>query len=278
MSVLTTGMVPRMHDLTGTAGANHDQRVGDASALIAADPSRALAAFETLVAASVMTTNVTADKVLAFDDASEILDARRIAIAAEGGDTGRGLSRFAKGSWAPRREAFEDLWTDGRSAVYGAVNIGGPGAGFGDFCLVIESPDVGATGVAVFPGDSAQRYTDPASDVDEGAVLDEATAWDDRAALAVVERADDVQSRPSSEWPTVLCSPDRYLETVRLGALPLSAIASVRLASDERSELRSLRSLVVRGQTVSPTDRRRAAAYAALYRWRRSLGVAIETV
>jgi hypothetical protein len=98
-----------------------------------------------------------------FDKAQTILDRRELFIAEAGGDRALGLAVFAAQHWSPRREAFEDLWEGGRQFVYCAPNPGTLGAQkYGDYCLVIDSGTLRDADTAVFPVDTAGRYTDVA--------------------------------------------------------------------------------------------------------------------
>ena len=138
---------------------------------MAADPSDRLATFQQFVETSSFSTNVSADKVLAFDQAHDVLDTRRFHVQKAGGDAAVGLADFAteQRDLLVRREAFEDLWHGGRQIVYGAVNAGGMGTEgrFGPFCLTSKHPDTPVPdALAVFPEDSAHRYTTEAGEVD----------------------------------------------------------------------------------------------------------------
>lgn len=79
-----------MLDLGATATANNAERRQSADALISADPTGVLAQFRDFVAASVLSSNVTADKVVGWDAAGQVLDTRSWCIAHAGGDVLRG--------------------------------------------------------------------------------------------------------------------------------------------------------------------------------------------
>ncbi|MGI8683770.1 MAG: hypothetical protein ACR2MO_01480, partial [Acidimicrobiales bacterium] len=169
------------HDMTATAKANRSAIRAAADASVAADSSGRLAAFRRLVTSSSFTTNVSAHKVTTFGRVGELLDARQYDVEQAGGDRTAGLDAFAvrQGAWLARREAFEDLWHHGRRLVYGAVNAGGMGTEglFGPFCLGSADPTTPVPdALAVFPGDSAQRYTTDAADCDGEQARREATS------------------------------------------------------------------------------------------------------
>jgi hypothetical protein len=223
-------------------------------------------------------TNVTADKVLAYDAVDEVLDTRRVYIAQAGGDVAAGLKEFASRPWAARRGAFEAVWADGERFVYGAVNGGGMGTeSYGSFCLVADPTTVAPPILAVFPGDSAQRYTNAAGDVDQTQMLDEVTAWDDRADLSTIERHLEVDSR-TDQWPVLLCSADRYIETVLAPGPATDQVDEVRLRSEYVVELDELQAQALASDDLTAVERSQVAAYDVIQSWRRNFGTAIEEV
>ena len=130
----------------------------------------------------------------------------------------------------------------------------------------------------MFPGDSAQRYTTASGGVDEPAAIAEATAWPDRADLAVAERGAEVAGAPEAVWPEVVCRPDRYFEVVRAGSLPPSSLTEVRLRSDFRDRLDDLQARVLAGDSLDPVEQNEVAAYDVVHGWRRVHGTGISDV
>jgi len=272
-----------MLGLSATAAANSATRQAAAAALIAADPTGALTRFHDVVADSVFSSNVSADKVVGWDDAGEVLDTRSWSIAQSGGDVAVGLAAFAlqQGRWLVRRQAFEDLWEHGRRFLYGALNAGGMGTEgrYGPFCVVIPDPEAHRPlALAVFPGDSAQRYTTEAGSVDAGAAQNEATTWADRAVLAVVHRSAEAHVVDAGRWFEVLCRADHYLEVVVVCQLPITAVAEVRMRQSLADRIRALRARSLNGVGLAPTESNEVRAYNAMRRWRRRHGTSIEMV
>ena len=270
-------------DLTATAAGNAAIRRTAAEAVFAADATGRIADFRRFVDASSFSTNVSADKVLVYEDAAEVLDTRRFHVHEAGGDEVAGLARFASAqdSLLARREPFEDLWTHGRRLVYGAVNADGMGTEgrFGPFCLVVDDPEAPAPdALAVFPGDSAQRYTTTSGVVDAPAAMAEATAWSERADLALVERGAEAAGAPETAWPEIVCRPDRYLEAVRAGRLPPSSVTEVRLRSAFRDRLDELQARVLAGDALDPVEQNGVAAYGVVHGWRRAHGTGVRGI
>ena len=216
---------------------------------------------------------------LTFDEAREVLDARAVEVHRAGGDMAAGLAAFAarqlKGR---RREAFEALWIDGERFIYGALNAGGLGTRgrFGHFCLVLSAPSTRGRTVALFPGDSAQRYTDDMGSVDAVLAGSEISTWNDRAALAVVERGTEAMAAPADDWPEVVCRPDHYLEAVLSPPLPLADVAEVRVAKTYADRLADLQVRELAGDDLPGSERQEARAYSALQGWRSALGTRLE--
>ena len=123
-------------DLNAVAAANRDRRRAGCDAACAGDATGRLARFGELAARSSFGTNVQPDKVLAFDELGEVVDAARVGAH-------RGTPPPVDGFYA-RRRAFEDHWEHGRRFVYGAPNAGGPGAPFGPILLPVADPEVPA--------------------------------------------------------------------------------------------------------------------------------------
>lgn len=269
------------NDLSATAAANSADRRASAAPIVEADASGAVRRFADLVSASAWSSNVFADKVSVFNAAGELLDARRYHVAVAGDETA-GLAAFAAGqrAWLARRQAFEDLWDSGRRLVYGAVNAGGMGVEeFGHFCLVVADPTaVDPDALAVFPADSAQRYTTAGGDVDASAASAEATAWADRVDLAVVECGRDVLAMEEGMWPAAVCRAARYLEAPLAGTLPTALVAEVRMQAETRERLEDLEAVEIAGEALAPVQRNEVAAFEALLGWERAGGTRIVVV
>lgn len=269
-------------DLSATAAGQSADRRAAAAAMVAADATGAIGRFADLVTTSGWSSNVSADKVSVFDAAGEVLDTRRYHVAVAGDETA-GLASFAtaqQGGLA-RRQAFEDVWEHGRRLVYGAVNAGGMGTEgrYGPFCLVVADPAAsGPDALAVFPGDSAQRYTTASGGLDSGAALAEATAWADRADLAVVERGAEALATAEGSWSEVVCRVDHYLEAPRAGTLATSLVAEVRMRPETRARLEELRTGEVAGEALEPSQRGEVRAFQALLGWERAGGTRIVMV
>ncbi|MDX6681560.1 MAG: hypothetical protein QOG94_1599 [Solirubrobacteraceae bacterium] len=266
------------------AGALNGSRVrATADGVVAADPTGSIEAFRALATASAFSTNVSADKIDAFDAHGTILDARAIRTHHAGGDKAAGSMAFEaqQGSWLVRRQAFEALWRDGSRFVYGAVNAGGMGAElprFGHFCLVVSEPAAQAREIGVFPANSAERYCSPAGDVDRDLARREATSWRDRGHLVTIERATNVPATLRHAWPWLICNPTRYVEAVVTPGPPLAAVDAVRVGEAYLERLADLTLAGSEAALDSATEQRELNAIETVRRWRADHDIAIEAV
>jgi len=265
-----------MHDLAVTARGNSARWVGAADAAGLADKSGVVNAFRVAAATLLVGSNVSADKIVAFDTYDRVLDARSLAIHRAGGDTVNGLAEFNSRSWTPRREAFEDLWIDGRVAVYGALTPGSGGltAGFGPFQLVMAEPADGEQ-AALFPGDSAQRYTDDTAVVNEALALSEATEWGVRSEMVTTERGTQAMAAPPAQWDALMQNADDYFEVVFLESIPLERVTAVNVKKSLAVSMRSARARAAKGDAMIATDSQLAGVAEVLARWRRTLGITL---
>lgn len=267
-------------DLTKTADANSSARQATAGEKLAADLSGRLTRFREFVAESAFGTNVRLDKLPAFERARAIVDARSYFILLSAGDVAAGLALFAasQGGYLRGRQGFEDLWENGRRFIYGAVNGGGSGVeGFGPVCLVLADVQSGSVdALGVFPEDTVKRYVDANGDINHELACAEATAWEDRAELGVLERSEEASATTAADWPGLLCSADDYLEIVITGPLSLEAVIEVRLPAALRVRLDELRAKSVLEVPITDVELAEVHAYDVLHAWRRRHGAAIE--
>ncbi len=155
------------------------------------------------------------------------------------------------------------------------MGVEGP---FGPFCLVIGNSGSDVACEGVFPGDSVQRYTDETGAADATAATADATAWSDRAHLVVLHRAGEARGRPEEEWADIICRRDDYFETTVAEPLPLTTIAEVRVRTDLRGRLRTLRARSLAGEDLNGAEHNELRAYEAISRWRRAGSVQLVEV
>ena len=210
-------------------------------------------------------TNATAEKILAFDEISEITHTRGLCIHWAGGDVRTGLADYKvrQERWYRRRTAFEKLWKRGRSLLYGAVNSGNLGVyEHGGFCLVVEDPTrLPKAERAVFPGNSAQRYATWAGKLRTAKAVKEATAWKDRAELAIVKLGSSIATTHPVGWPELICRGGDYIEVAQIGDIPISAVTEVRV---EAANWKRLMDGVARKRRKLPLDDGTAAEVKAV--------------
>ncbi|WP_373203203.1 hypothetical protein [Mycobacterium marinum] len=213
-------------------------------------------------------TNVDAEKVLCYDEARAILHRRALFIAQAGGDTAAGLAAFEAQHWSPRRQAFEDLWQDGRRFVYFAPNPGTLGAlKYGDYCLIADPATLEQADTAVFPSDTAQTYTNEMAIVDGTLAYQEVGGWPARSEVALVHHGDRALSLSPAERAELVCGADTYMEVVTVGPLRLEQVAILRVNSDLWEEHDDLWWQWKDNLLTDPGDLAKAKAYGALLGW-----------
>lgn len=268
-------------------GASHELDLRRrATTAISADPTGRLRDFREFAGRSKWSTNVSADKVIIFNAAGELLDARQIWTARSGGDPVAGLAAFerAQGTFLGPRLEFEALWEFGEAFVYGAVNGGTAGTGqwassFGPFCMVIDDPNVpAADALGVFPADSVAAFTRPDGTLDRVAAVDNAASWTGRADVATLALNLTVPGADVAEWPTMLCSRHAYLEAPRAGRVLIAELTEVRLSTSALRRLERLQARVLVGETLDEPDRACHDAYRVMQQWRRDHGVPIVSI
>ena len=252
----------------GISNSAHHQAIAQAN--IDADSTGQLDNFRAMAHDSVPATNITAAKALAFDDLVAVVDGRTLQIHWHAGDRGAGLAAYrnAQRTFYVRRGAFEALWHGGDGFIYFSLNHDTAGTtAFGPFCIAIATSLDGHPDAAVFPADTAQRYTDSSGGINVTQVMSEVGDWTARGDIAVNELHTDVVPPPST-WPNLLCSKDRYLEIVVVGPVPLADVFELRLNRDDAKTLNRLSRQQRRGDLSDPTDIAAALAYQAIRRWR----------
>jgi hypothetical protein len=270
-------------DLTTIGESNRPLRETEADGVVTADPTGRLATFRRFVDDSHWSTNVDAEKVVQFDRAGEVLDARRLCVARCHGDAHRGLREFEfiQGPFLARRKAFEQMWENGESLIYGAVNAGGAGTGnsytgFGAFCLVLNDPSIGGRpALAVFPGDTVQLYTNGVGALHEAAACAGATSWDGRAAVALLALQATLPGCEPGDWPELVCSIHAYLEAPRAGDLPVNALSEIRLTAGAATLLTELTGRSIVGERLEEHERALVSAYQTLRGLRSRFGIPI---
>jgi len=130
----------------------------------------------------------------------------------------------------------------------------------------------------VFPTNSAERYCSVAGVVDPDLAQKEAVAWEDRAGLALIERAAEALATAPGDWPHVICDRYRFLEAVVAPGLPLAAIEAVRMRHTSLDRLEDLTVQGLDGDLRPGTAQRELTAFETLHRWRAAHGIAIESV
>lgn len=234
-------MPPVTGDVAAAGAANAASYAARAAAILSLNPH--LAELAAMLADAMPSTNIDGGKVIDFDSADAVLDARSLWIQREGGNVAAGIAKFEKeqGGWGPRRVGFEDLWDRGHDFIYGAVNPdinhAGVGGRYGAFCIVIRPARVSGADSAVFPGNSAKLYGRDNGIADAAAAYADAGGWASVPDMGVAVFGTEAASMPPPDWPLLVCSETQYLEVVTAGPIDFSDILEVRIGAAQHEDL-----------------------------------------
>jgi hypothetical protein len=256
-------------DVAAAGAANEAAYAAQAANILTANPP--VAGLIAMLTAALPSTNVDGRKVVDYDDADRILDARSLWIARRGGNTAAGIREFEKqqGKWLPRRQGFEDLWAHGREFVYGAVNPGhdGVGAQYGPFCLLIRPACVVGAHSAIFPANTAERYGDDSGTPDSTRALAEAGCWRFVADIGLVEFGSDAAALAPEAWPRLICGDKRFLEVVTVGPIEFTDVTEVRISEAHMRELNAWSVLDRAGRLTDPAHQHAVAGWRIVKTW-----------
>lgn len=149
------------------------------------------------------------------------------------------IMRQQLGTYYEKRTAFDGFFTDGDKLRYGALNVGGAGAShYGDFCTVVKSASAEHKfRVAYLRGDSLKTYMLPASRVDGTAVERDAAPHSHRHCIATIKHARDVVGTAETDWPTILCNSEDFIEAIFAGEFVANDIECVRMIRADHEAL-----------------------------------------
>lgn len=264
-----------MPDTLATAATANHYRV-TAKADAAAVGATALT-FRTAAAGTVMGTAVGVFKLDVFHRLSRIACARE--ISEHHPDRPSSLSGeewYAKNQarYYPMRNAFEDNWADGRRAVYFALLLDGPAPpSYGEYTLVVDPSRLHDLDLACFPGNTAERYA-PSGTLELDLCLSEISPWDLRGDLLTIKHAA-LLSGDAKEWPAMVCGETEFSEAVAVGALPLSAIAEIRVKKLHYRRWQALRLRRLNGLDLSDEEASQVEMLDLLCHWRDLFGTRI---
>ncbi len=145
------------------------------------------------------------------------------------------IVREKLGPFYERRVTFDGLFVHGRRFRYGALNIAGLGTvTYGEYCVVLrEEVSADRAEVAYLKEDSLKTYMLPDLAVDEASLSRDAAPHSHRQCLAALKHADEVEALPEEDWPSLLCSANRYIEAVFTGDVNTGDVELVRISRQD---------------------------------------------
>lgn len=135
------------------------------------------------------------------------------------------------------RKTFDSSIMRGEKTKYAALNIGGVGAGYGRYCIIIKrEKSEKYKKLAFIKEDSAANY------VDNGCLLLDKLTRDVAnkecvGILAVVKHEDAIENIPSANWDRLICNKSENIEAVTLDDILRSHIRCVRIDKTYYNEI-----------------------------------------
>ena len=237
-------------DLATHAAANVSAHGAAADAVVGQYPNAR--DFRLAAAVAPMSTNVSADKMVAYASAGMWLSTFEFVTSQQSDDPSKVDAAYLDAqnragpnvislNWGDRREAFESEIDARRTARYAALNLGNAGiSNYGLFCLVAEPSEV--DGLFVVPANSLDQYvtspTAPKVDVDRLTV--EVATWRSRGDVATIKHGPKIDSEPTS-WPDLICDstaePPVFIEVIVVPptgeSVPMSWFSETRLPAED---------------------------------------------
>jgi len=198
-------------------------------------------------------------KLLAFLRRGRYLSVHEVAEerAAASGTTSDDELRRSQGTYYERRVLFDRAFEQGELFLYGALNIGGPGAiEYGLFCLFFGQAVTGHFQGAFLPDNSLERYVKPAAvlTLDDITLRQEVATSAQKHCLAALKHVDDLASLDPQAWGGMLCSKQCFVEAIVVGELRPDHVEQLRVARDEMRRFADLALDDMMGK-VAPVDR-----------------------
>ena len=96
--------------------------------------------------------------------------------------------------------------------------------------------------------------------------------------MATLELSAQAVPTPTLEWPSLVCSPRRFIEVVVAPAPGLESLGAVRMRGAYVTRLEDLEGRALAGEALTDVEQWELQAFTALQRWRRAHAVNMERV
>lgn len=145
-----------------------------------------------------------------------------------------GIHRHLR-SWYGPRTTFDRSFDDGEQLKYGCVNTGGLGSeGFGPYCAVMKRENTDTYSRFVFIKlDSAENYVNKGVKVDE--LSQDVANREHVHHLATVKHHEDVRSKPETDWASMICCSEDYIEAATTDDIVSGHVGIVRMSKTEHA-------------------------------------------
>jgi hypothetical protein len=177
--------------------------------------------------------------------------------------------------WYGRRALFDGSFVHGKKFRYGALYMGGRAlvdSKYGPFCSVFRA-DAAASWklIAWLPANSLLQYVPDEHTFDVERLTREVGAHGSRHHVAAIKHAEDVTTYSRTEWSTMLCHGNRFVEGIVAEDLVPSAVERVLVDAELWTILQGAADAVLDRDEVGPQTyadaNRFSVLRAALAKW-----------
>ncbi|MBF0138493.1 MAG: hypothetical protein HQL65_19865 [Magnetococcales bacterium] len=144
-------------------------------------------------------------------------------------------------SYYTKRLGFHAAIENEESMRYGALNAGGLGAGYGEYCAVLKAgfPEV-EQNIAYLKSDSLNNYVDSAGHVDTNSLARDLAPDSHKCQLATIKHEKEIPTCPRKDWPSLVCFDKVYLEVIFTQPLTPASLSRVRISEKHVLDYESL--------------------------------------
>jgi hypothetical protein len=133
------------------------------------------------------------------------------------------------------RMAWDTFFDEGRRFRYSALNVGGLGTRFGEYCVVLSREFLdNCTNLAFIKQDSLFGYVLPGVSVKLKQLKKDIADSECFHKLAALKHCNELRNNPTeAEWPDIVCRDDTYIEAITIQEIHVSDDVECVYMADE---------------------------------------------
>ena len=142
------------------------------------------------------------------------------------------IKKHLKGYYK-QRTTFDRTFEDGEKFKYGALTIGGLGVRkFGEYCVVIKQEQSKNYVFLAFIRKDSLDYINE-NQVDMEQLSQDVADRESVHFLACLKHEDDIKGIPASEWTSLICCDECYIEAVTMDDILNNHVERIRMSKEE---------------------------------------------